>query len=615
MVMKSIGVYALFISTLVFAESNEQKQYLEIITRDNPMIKSAMSVDGVKDIYDNCYGLDKADGVIEQDSDPNKVLSTCLWNGIQADSKIHDEVKKLVDDQSGKDGTGRFRNTMETKKNSSKGVLALKKFYEERLQEALYGEYDPERGKFKKLATQKTFFELYKTQLGKNIIASLTNYCIDAGTYSSNFPLVHYDSTAVKADQNDNITKLNQVTSSGELQASAHWTSCIGKIAQVCYAGASATAPAYKQIDPNDPSNTKIITYSEIKTSCETTYVPTASGATAATECPKIIQESNKRSCAVMQYIELAKQSLIKTDGILSEFDKMNNVQGLADVEIYDPTKNNKESLDALTTLSSGDALKALAEGQQEDIAKIEECYKDGAIVNSDKCSVYLSSDGQEQYALLGELKIQQEATLEKLRDIDESNEDEIAKILLEEGYSPDEAKQLATVNGIKDQIAARFQAKKDAILKSLADEIQAHTTKGDSFDETVDTGNIASIADEIKTRPENFSKLVHFNNIVSSYLSIRGQDEDGNSVEKQNTAALAAEMENSFISEENKEKYRELGIDLSSINYSTDEINQRFAETGMDYSESSNDDATLGVADINTHIIGLFVPPAADAE
>lgn len=567
------------------------------------------------EMYSECYKIDAQDNQLENGD--NK-LSTCLWNKIQADTGTKEKVMQLVNQQSGSEGSGRYRTTMDTTKKQSAGLKALKEFFQKRLEEALYGEYDSNKERFEKIADQRTFFELYKTQLGKNIIASMTSYCIDSSRYpmasgsgQMALPLISANKTDAKKDRDENLKSLNNFNGQ-DIEASKIWSQCITSITKICAIGNNNNRSEYKVIDPNTGATSQKLSYKDALNACKKRRPGDKANAEEA--CIEIVDNSNARACNVTQYIELAKQSILATDKIVDKMDKKPGMDGIQNVEFYSSSKNGNESIDALTTISSGEALEALSEGHQQDVAEMEKCFKDGAIVDEESCAKYLSSDKEGQYALLGELKIQQEITLEKLDNI-EDNPEEVAKLLIEEGYSEEQAEALAAVAGVKEQIKSRYDAKKDAILESLRKEIEAHTTTGDEFDAVADSGKIREIADEINNRPESFSKLVHYNNIVSSFLKVTSTDEGGNEVQNTNTAALSAEMKNSFLSEENRQKYEEMGVNLSTLGYSEDQLGEKFAAAGVDYSEVSNDDAVLKVEDINSYILNIFTDDTSQEE
>lgn len=619
---KAFTLFTLLSMTSAVANDNGEAQYLQVISSKNPLFKSAMEVQGVRDMYSECYQIDAQNGKLEEDEDTK--LSTCLWNKIKADEGVKDKVMELVNKQSGDSGTGRYRTTMETTKKQSAGLKGLKEFFQKRLEEALYGEYQSDKGRFEKIADQRTFFELYKTQLGKNIIASMTSYCIDSSRYPMTsesggkaLPLISPDASKMEEDRNDNLKSLNNFDGK-DIEASKTWSQCITSINKICAIGNDSNRSEYKVIDPKTGTESNKLTYQDALDACENRLPDDTSDKEKV--CIEIVDNSNARACNVTQYIELAKQSLLATNKIVDKMDlnikaaqesgassKWLKSAGAQNVEFYNSSKNADESIDALTTISSGQALEAMSEGHQQEVMEMEKCFKDGTIVDEESCSKYLSSDKEGQYALLGELKIQQELTLEKLDNI-ENNPEEVAKLLVEEGYTKEQAESLAAVAGVKEQIRNRYDAKKNAILESLRKEIEAHTTTGDEFDAVTDQGKIKAIADEINNRPENFSKLVHYNNIVSSFLKVTSTDKDGNKVDQANTATLSAEMKNSFLSEENREKYEEMGVDLSSLGYTEENLGERFAAAGVDYSEANSDDAVLEVKDINSYILNIFV-------
>jgi hypothetical protein len=68
--------------------------------------------------------------------------------------------------------------------DASKDATSIRKYLSERLNRALYGE--PDAKKMRKLVNQEVFYELYRTQIGNNILMDISNYCLSNFGHKNN---------------------------------------------------------------------------------------------------------------------------------------------------------------------------------------------------------------------------------------------------------------------------------------------------------------------------------------------------------------------------------------------------------------------------------------------
>lgn len=165
----------------IASEEKKRAYYYQQIVSGNDKLKTVFENEKMKSIYDDCY---KQETATSSDS-PNKKILACVWTQLDQpqNKQLKAEVLSYLNDGKNVDEEGsdqRNDNFLNLSKDDSKAVIALRDFYTRRLEEALYGA--PKNGSMfhSQMPDQTDFFKLQKTQLGKNIVATLTSYCIDA---------------------------------------------------------------------------------------------------------------------------------------------------------------------------------------------------------------------------------------------------------------------------------------------------------------------------------------------------------------------------------------------------------------------------------------------------
>ena len=180
-------------------------------------------------------------------------------------------------------------------------VKKLTKYLSKRLSDALYGEIkDQENKTVTKIVDHRTFYDLYRAQVSKNIISTLTSYCIDSGSDL----LIHRDETQREAVRKKNLKSLGtgfrtrkdpsksgddkqtaQLKTDQNLQAPDaydHWIECIQKVQDVCH-----------------------------NTGEFTTFNPAGTN-----DIDLNYKYSQQRACIVTNHIKGLRQNLISTDQI-----------------------------------------------------------------------------------------------------------------------------------------------------------------------------------------------------------------------------------------------------------------------------------------------------------
>lgn len=615
------------------SQSQSSSRFMQQIISDNPKMARALEIKEVQEVYNNCFKLQHDNGGVVE----GKRLMDCMWMNVQQDENLKQQVlDTMAKDTSGKErniASVQYERSVNIKEGTNPGLLALQDYYSKRLEEALYGGAVDKNSdtliKTKRTADQKVFFQLYKSQLGKNILASLSSYCIEAapvrisgpaGTFS--IPMIYEDKGERETKRKQNLKSLNQTATnpqSGEstLRASSNWNSCITNIQYVCH----QPTHILKQ-DGDTILKTAFMDNTEnLLESCisEREDLFKEKEDKAEKRCLSDIDYSKKRACVVTQYLTEAKRNLGVLDKTMELYSKIGNSGNGSDGVKFYKDASNKKSIDELTSITSQEAVDSgYASAKNEELEKFKECLNDDNTVNNEEaCKAYLSEEKDKYYATLAEFKLKQEATFERLKNIDPSDKKQIEEILIQDGYNEEEAKELANYNDIKMQIEQKYKNKKDALLADFADRIDDMTVSGDKLNtdqSSEDIAKLMKIREGLKNDTQKFAELVHFNNIVSSYLQI--EDSEGNS--SKNTAALSRELASNAFTKENRDKNSsehkvEINNNTGIADYGNFE--QKVQQTGIELEDAnansgSNETRTLTVKEINSYLLNFFAPP-----
>lgn len=516
-----LSLYATQISA-----SDTQKK-VEVSYNDvqvNSTLAKMLELDGVKPHYKTC----KADT-----SETTATMADCIWKKLSNDKETKKKVMAIYNSE--------IRNEQASDKNRSPAslegkrelttseltgkvigvglnkqadpaILALSAFYEKKLDEVL----DPtkalttEEQKEGKVLTvdHRKFSDLYKSQLGKTVIAAFTSYCLDTdpNTHSSSKFEIRQDENDRASDRKENLEELS--ASNIDLNANGtlanKWKSCILQVTKNC----------------ENSSN----------------------------------QTTKERACIVTDYVKAARKNIMITDEQISfyqELEKKGTINMVTNAkEITDP---NKASSDVLLQINSKDIQDNLKKVTEDTQKELEECQ---IKKNLEICKKFLNINTDQNEVAVMEFGLRQNAKEDELKEVLKSD-DKIVQYLKEEGYKQDEIDKLlkdpAGIVDIRNKITDRFKKEKESIIAEMANRIKnkSSTTNG-KIDLVRDAGKLSAIKDEINSRPKELSDLIKFNNIVSSYLEIEDSKSKATS---RNTASLFAET--AALNKEDQDKMK----------------------------------------------------------
>lgn len=476
-------------------------------TEQSSMEKISEKFPKVKEAYLKCSDVTARE--------PSEKHEDCIWREIgdlqeKVIAYLDEEKEAREENPSLKTGEqGNFRTTKD------KTTRKLEEYLKERLSKILY---DEDKEGPKALTNHGKFYDIYKSQIGQNIIRVASDICI-------------YAEPSQKVDANG--TKLFKENGDPD------------------FSGTIPSNEAQRKINKDK----NIANLSEVLNGQPKSYwVYSDCLASMSSQCKS---GGYLKTCNVLKYMEEAKRGIKDIDGINKEIKELSNN---AHIEGLSTSENNDESeLAKATLISSGDIDKAkLAEESKSEEKILEKCLQDSSKKPSEECSQYLT-DHDDKETIEAEFMIRQKAIemriRNKINEVDKNNEDEkikvVTEILKEEGLDEEQIKlylakegQVQGFNPLQD-IEDRYEKQREAVIADL---------KNHNFDQTGldpnDTDPNKSSFEGLKktaaTRSDDLKVSIHFFNVVGAFIDIKG--EDGKSLK--NTNALKNELQNSGFSE-----------------------------------------------------------------
>lgn len=571
--------------------SNDVSPKYGVISGDDENADRLLKIPEVQNIYKDCKA-----------NRPNDAIQTCLWDEISKDENkaIKEKVLKEYDDmQIGEKGSDKkiyegrnYSNVKNLNIGQKPGTAGddaslspkqkLEKFLFQKYLEALYGKQNGE----KKLMMDHTlFYKMYKSQLGKNLISSISAFTFDSIEKAGVCLIPEGDE--LKKAREENLKKLEQQAqiqtdpkkdAENSSQGYGQWLTCFGQIEKLC----TASSAEFAKVETADKDFFK--------------------------NRPNMQADTQKRACLTYRYVKDVRQALINVKDIekkLESYEDENAVNAFSsNMEV-----NKFDNLDDMMAVSSkelveesgmDDAYKARAE-------ELKQCQESGDM-GSDICKKYLVENPEAKDKLLAEFALRSGAQVDRIgSDLDkdkDKDKNNLRKYLQEEGRTEEQINAILAqtddkLEELRNKIKEKHKAERQQIMASLVDKIDERSLKDDAS-EDAKKAKFGKIKEEFDNRPDYLKQVVFFNNVVSSFIDI--QSSDGKNMK--NTAALNRELKNSVFGD-NRAPAGSSGPTLPSVDIS------KIQEIAPKDSGSSgrSEGASLDVGVINEKIIIIPTP------
>lgn len=570
----------LTLSSQSFGESVSKKTDKYALVSANSALETLLEIPEVKTQYDECV------------KEKSSAMAECVWRKVSLNGDLKKQVlekyNKLSvkeDKQANRAPASEKTDKKEEKENEAAiaakklnlatnyaddpQVQALTAFYKKRLNEVLTPTATSEDAKKQiNSVDHYDFIRLYESELGKTIINAFTTYCLETNTScgeitedeegnksvgSCNVP---ENSTKREENRKANLANLKESGTSLESGSaeSNKWQYCISQVSEIC----SKSTDVY----------------------------------------------SRNRSCLIVDYVKSARENLIAVNA-QKEF--WNSEHTKNKLNIHANFNNPIVDTDKLTEITSKDVIESSKKVDEERIALMDRCLTveiiDGKEVpklnDAEACKSFMSTNKEENEKALVEFTLRQEAQASLLEEkLASGDATTIEAYLKQEGYNKEQITAILTNKNpveISDMITERFKNEKAALIKEMNERVSTKTSKEEGQITEADITNLVAIKKELSSRTNDLVQSVQFNNIVSSYLTIRDENKEESEIER-NVASLFAEVESMENKEESKallEKLKEAKIEKtekSSVTLGIKNLNDSFLRYFENQSKKKDD-------------------------
>ena len=494
----------LFIYILLFFSSPTFSEEAEKLTQEETL-KRLIETELISEKYEAC--------VEAKDPAP----WDCVWNQLNPDEKkqVSEILGEFTDSDKKDDGTKYEGKAIGGGLFHDKASPVMKQLGDnlfDMFQEAMYGEITAQiQDTELRLVDHRVFYDIYKARISKEFIELLASFCLDS-SFVNNVYEVPSDEQKLKDLREQNIKNMHQ-NPEGE---KTKFNTCIVEIKNICTHQA------------NGGSCTKI------------------NGKNIA--CAKD-DHTQDRACQVQEAVNSIKKSIAATDVIQKALDEdaakekgqgsLGSAISGKKVSIYTGAKmGDRQSVDTMTSITSGQLEEAMKAPDDKTI------FEEAAQKLKDDCQQSLTEECKE-YVLDGdeikeskdkiaELAIRMRAMEERIsQNLDPQGGDkskkELEQFFKEEGLSEEEIEKIVTddkkVKLALEQIKNNYRERREAIINNLQNKLSKMVPQDDTDEEKIKV--ISRVSEELMDRPKQYQQLLHYSNIVSSYLSTSSPDAD----------------------------------------------------------------------------------------
>jgi len=512
-----------FIGPLFGADDDIEKSGVIVKNQSDNLANIIEEFDEVGVVIKECEQKIEKGDIEKNDKDD------CVWGSLdeRTQNKIIEHLEQTKD---GKEVTDTSANyTGNFKQAQSKATKVLQDYLGKRLEKAMYGER--EANGIKDLGDHNKYYELYKSQLGRTLISTLSGYCIYSDPQTGFVPGVDSEKRNIKANflRRKNLESLNSIVQIPDTEEEASgafngFNKCIINIGAHCR-GANATTPSYKESEDTKRDDT---------------------------------DRGIPHPCEINKYMTGVRKSIASLDDVIEETGKTKNSAVLGIQNVDRPDEEFK--VDNVVNIGSKEVVEdsGYKEALEEEKLAMEECEQDPT--NGD-CEKYFTNK-EDDSELINENYIRGLAAYKKLeKEVDEAKEtDELKKYFLDQGVVEENFEKILAaekkkpgnenrpaVDVLRDLIKMQKENEKNALHKSLVARLQKTQVDRSENAQTDPDQKIKDIfkvkKNELSQDAEDLAAVFHYGNVVSSFIEVTG--EGGSS---RNTKALATELDNNFF-------------------------------------------------------------------
>jgi len=465
-------------------------------------------------------------------------LAKCVWEGVKSEdgsevvTELSEEEKKqyfldlglnkkegaLKQDMKektyiGAEGVGVDKKNREPQ---DRALKALSNFLSKKLKDHFLKGLTEEQKKKGILIDHGSFNKIYQTRISKNIISSISSYCMNATAkgFLHFDPYKKHNKDLITGLRKKNLKRLNKFNESTKKNdAFVHWSKCLKEIKNICR----------QKGDYEFSSEEK-----KEEQLAEWYLRGTVDGNLKKNE--EDFDYSSDTACLVNSTIKGLRRVLMK----VKEIDKNYKDSGRGGKSFKDSgiTVVEAKDLDGATSLTSGEFEES---GFKEENEKMRKEFEENCNTNkaTKECLNYVNigKSKESEDAAFVEYKTKLDGLEQKLNKLDD---EAVKKYLRENKYIDKNTEKLLTedeIKKIKGEMKTEYEKEKKALISRMNRKIKGRTvqsTEGNQAEIDLEDSKetFEQIETGLRTRVDEYTQVIHFNNIVSGFLEITKMDD-----------------------------------------------------------------------------------------
>ena len=559
-------------------------------------------------------------------------LANCVWEGVTGSDggeilkKLKDEEKEkyLIDLGLNKKGGALIKDRKEKTFVGAEGVSinkkikepqdsalnALSNYLSNKLKDHFIKNLTEEQKNKGVLIDHASFNKIYKTRISKNIISSVSSYCLNAtpGGFLHYNPYDDENKNLIEKNRKENLKKLNEFNESESKdvnKAFLHWSECLKQIKYIC---------RQQKLYKNESD--------EEKEALQKRLVTWYGGRSDHNKNKSDFDYTSDTACLVNSTIKGLRRVLMKVKDIENDYKESGKGgYGFKDSGV---TVLEVKDLDSATSLTSGEFEKS---GFKEESAKMADNLKKNCWENkaTNECLNYVNigKSTQSEDAAFLEYKTRLDGLQQKLDNLDDRA---VKEYLKENKYIDKNTEQSLTeeqLKEIKKEMKAEYENEKKALISRMNKKIrrrEVQSIDGNNGKINFDAKKTAEVFEQIevglRSRAKEYTELLHFDNIVSGFLEITKKEDQGDTAQERakisNIRAIQREMKSLakgtlYESEGDKAEGRSAVTQKrkpSKGDNPLGEIEKRLKKSGGSKNFKNNTDLGMNVEDISDKML-----------
>ena len=258
---------------------------------------------------------------------------------------------------------------------------------------------------------------------------------------------------------------------------------------------------------------------------------------------------------------------------------------------------------------------------KQRFMTKQPKSWKQNVKIRSLKCKEYVleGDEIQEAKDKVAEMGLRMMAMEKRVRDNlskakegDQEAKEELTQFLKEEGINEEDIEAILSddkkIKIVTDEIIANYEARKNAVINNLNNKLNKMIPEEDTDESKLSV--ISQVREELLDRPKEYQQLLHYSNIISSYLSTSSEGGDEGNADGEQSLEVKDDQKNRYTTAASKE--------LGSLSETFADVGEELIKkVGIDADDDPESDKegliSVGIDTINSFLYKEVIEEKSD--